>query len=746
MDTQSKPGLEVDSSVGLSGGTQLKMNHRINNNNNNNNSRIPTSSSGLDLIEESQDAASAADAKKIASLKLFDDLSIFDDVDHKMKENLDNELVKTALDQGIDIREYVADVEAELRRVEDFALTDYIKEATNIASLHYQIKSCDNALEVIEDMLQSFRTNLGNISTEIRWLQTQSANMSVKLKNRQAVRSELSQYINELAVPEFMIRQIVECPVTDQVFVEQLHELNHKIGFAKQQAFQDARSAHDVRDVLLKLRVKATAKIRDYLLQKIQQFKKPMTNYQMAQNSMLKFRFFYEFLLNSEREIAKEVRDSYVDTTSKIFYSYFKHYWTRLAKLQFDDLPLKDDLVGTDESSKKSFFTTQPKMKAPVFSLGERGVILQQAHLEGPVLVEHTASQANQKFPFEVLFRSIQWALVDNASREYLFIIDFFMMSGQAAQDLFTQIWGKTMLVMLKQLEEFVSVSYDSIGLFLCIQIVEKYKETLAKRDVPALQPYFEAVQQILSPRLDFVLDLNVQSLRNADPSGFKITSQPHYITRRYAELVAAMIVIKNQGPDNARVTSLIKQMQLEMDSLVMRMAAEFGDRKFQLIFMINNYDAIWSVMQEHMQQEDSRDTEAVKAVLGQRINDFVEQLLSPYFGPMIEFIKHSEVAVDRGQPETVKLDEKKIGSIIRGFNANWKKAMDDINAEVMRTFNNFKQGTNILQTALTHLVQYYHRLHKILSLPQFKNFAVRNELINLHHLMVEVKKYKTSF
>ena len=273
--------------------------------------------------------------------------------------------------------------------------------------------------QVIEDMLQSFRTNLGNISTEIRWLQTQSANMSVKLKNRQAVRSELSQYINELAVPEFMIRQIVESPVTDQVFVEQLHELNHKIGFAKQQAFQDARSAHDVRDVLLKLRVKATAKIRDYLLQKIQQFKKPMTNYQMAQNAMLKFRFFYEFLLNSEREIAKEVRDSYVDTTSKVFYSYFKHYWSRLAKLQFDDLPTRDDLVGTDESSKKSFFATQPKIKSPVFSLGERATILLPANLEGPVLVEHSASQVT----FRVIFR------LNHPINFFLFFCKFFCIS-----------------------------------------------------------------------------------------------------------------------------------------------------------------------------------------------------------------------------------------------------------------------------------------------------------------------------
>jgi hypothetical protein len=131
---------------------------------------------------------------------------------------------------------------------------------------------------------------------------------------------------------------------------------------------------------------------------------------------------------------------------------------------------------------------------------------------------------------------------------------------------------------------------------------------------------------------------------------------------------VAALVVIKNQGPENVRVTALIKQMQLEMDSLIMRMAAEFPDRKFQLIFMINNYDAVWSVMQEHM-QEDSRDTESVKGILAQRINDFVEQLLSPYFGPMIEFIKHSEVSVDRGQPENVKFDEsKQLASVLETF------------------------------------------------------------------------------
>lgn len=49
-------------------------------------------------------------------------------------------------------------------------------------------------------------------------------------------------------------------------------------------------------------------------------------------------------------------------------------------------------------------------------------------------------------------------------------------------------------------------------------------------------------------------------------------------------------------------------------------------------------------------------------------------------------------------------------------------------------------------QGALTQLIQYYHGFHKILNQPTFRSLAVRSELINLHHLMVEVKKHKPNF
>lgn len=36
----------------------------------------------------------------------------------------------------------------------------------------------------------------------------------------------------------------------------------------------------------------------------------------------------------NERTVAKEIRDEYVDTMSKIYYSYFKSYSGRLLKVQ----------------------------------------------------------------------------------------------------------------------------------------------------------------------------------------------------------------------------------------------------------------------------------------------------------------------------------------------------------------------------------------------------------------------------
>ncbi|KAL3280624.1 hypothetical protein HHI36_003861 [Cryptolaemus montrouzieri] len=188
------------------------------------------------------------------------------------EDNVDNKCVQDILNTFKDLREYSHDVEKQLSTVRQETLIDHIAESKNIAHLHKQISSCDDILKRMENMLLSFQSDLGNISSEIVSLQRKSITMSQELSNRQSIRGQLSQFIDDMMVPETLITSIMDLPVTDKEFLSQLQLLNHKLGFVKEQGFKESLSCLDVRDILEKLKIKAMTKIREYLLEQVYKF------------------------------------------------------------------------------------------------------------------------------------------------------------------------------------------------------------------------------------------------------------------------------------------------------------------------------------------------------------------------------------------------------------------------------------------------------------------------------------------
>lgn len=78
--------------------------------------------------------------------------------------------------------------------------------------------------------------------------------------------------------------------------------------------------------------------------------------------------------------------------------------------------------------------------------------------------------------------------------------------------------------------------------------------------------------------------------------SGFFLYAIILQITRRYAEYSAAILGISENFP-NDLVTRLLAELQEEVELFILRMAAIFQQRKEQLIFLINNYDMVLSVL-----------------------------------------------------------------------------------------------------------------------------------------------------
>uniref|UniRef100_A0A673I917 Vacuolar protein sorting-associated protein 52 homolog n=1 Tax=Sinocyclocheilus rhinocerous TaxID=307959 RepID=A0A673I917_9TELE len=632
-------------------------------------------------------------ALNLGDLDITTDELILDEVDIHIQANLEDDLVKEALKTGVDLRQYSKQVETELQRIEQASIKDYIKESQNIASLHNQITACDSILERMEGMLSSFQSDLSSISSEIQTLQQQSVSMNLRLKNRQAVRGQLSQLVDELPL------------ITgSQEFLEQLHALNSKINYAKELRFRETLACSDIQDIVDRLKIKAVSKIRE------QRSRSVPSAILIVDVFLLICRFFYQFLLANERTVAKEIRDEYVDTMSKIYFSYFKSYSGRLLKVQYEDVADKDDLMGVEDTAKKDIlqtagFFSKPSLKSrnTIFTVGQRGAVLSPAELEGPILIPHAAQRGDSRYPYETLFRSQHYALLDNSCREFLFLSDFFMVAGNSALDLFNSIMGKTLSMFLKNLSTYLSDCYDSIAVFLCIHIILRFRAITAKRNIPALDksvPLLNAVTCFLR------------------------------ITRRYAEFSSAIVSI-NQTFPNERTHTLLGQLQVEVENFVLKMAAEFPSRRDQLIFLINNYDMMLGVLMQ---------------LLLARTQEFIEEILSPAFGGMIAFVKESEALMEKGQLDKLRNDEARITQLVRGFSSTWKQSVEALSQDVMRSFTNFKNGTSIIQGALTQLIQYYHGFHKVLSQPAFRSLAVRSELINLHHLMVEVKKHKPNF
>ncbi|TDG46298.1 hypothetical protein AWZ03_007269 [Drosophila navojoa] len=578
-------------------------------------------------------------------------------MDALKEASLDNDEVREILKNTTDLRQYSRQIEKEFKDVENKSIEDYIAESQNIANLHNQINDCDEVLERMENMLMSFQSVLNNISTEITQLQRKSVSMSLQLTNRQSVKAQLSQFIGDMAVSEEMINIIMDTPVTEREFSTQLNVLNHKLSLVKELSFKESKSTSDVSDVLHKLRLKAMSKIRSYLLEQIYKFRKPMTNYQIPQNAMLKHKFFFEFILSNERHVAQEICSEYIDTMGKIYYSYFKSYSTRLSSLKFEESCTKDDLMGIEDNASKGLFakTTSLKHKSTIFTIGKRGDILNQ-QLEAPIIVPH--AQLKNRYTAEALFRSEQYALVDNACREYLFVTEFFMVRNTQAQDLFNQIMGKTLTLMI--------------------------------------------------------------------------------ITRRYAEFSAAIVGISEHFP-NELVSRLLLELQNEVECFILRMAAIFATRKDQLIYLINNYDLVLGVLMEHT-RDNSKEAEAFREQLNARSAEYVDEILAPHFGGIIQFVKEGEQYVEKDQADELRKQERRSLALVASFSANWKKSLEELNREVLLSFPSLLTGSQLLQLALASLVQYYHRFHKLLT-PN-----ARAQLTNIHVVMVEIKKYKSNY
>ncbi|KAL3830370.1 hypothetical protein ACJIZ3_019172 [Penstemon smallii] len=666
-----------------------------------------------------------------------DDVSL-EGLEQELQDCKSDDVVAMILSKGTKLRDYTKDVENNLSQIELDSIEDYIKESDNLVSLHDQIHDCDTILSQMEMLLTGFQAEIGSISSDIKILQEKSMDMGLKLKNRKAAESKLAKFVEDIIVPPRMIDIIVDGEVNEE-YLRTLEVLSKKLKFVEIDTMvKTSKALSDVQPELEKLRQKAVSKVYDFILQKLNALRKPKTNVQILQQSvLLKYKYVVVFLKEHGKDIYLEIRAAYIDTMNKVLSTKIRAYIQALEKLQLD-IATSSDLIGVDTRSTSLFLRGREPLKnrSAVFALGERINILKE--IDESALIPHIAEASSKKYPYEVLFRSLHKLLMDTAASEYLFCDEFF-----GEESMFYEIFAGPFAVIDEHLNTILPNCFDAIGLMLMIRIIYQHQLIMSRRRIPCLDSYLDKVNISLWPRFKMVFDLHLNSLRNANiRTLWEDDVHPHYVMRRYAEFTASLIQL-NVDYGDGQLELNLDRLRMAVDDFLVKLAKLFQKPKLQTVFLINNYDMTIAVLKE-AGPEGGKIQMHFEELLKNNTAIFVEELLVEHFNNLIKFVKtRASEDLSSGSERTITVSE--VEPIVKDFASRWKAAIELMHNDVITSFSNFLCGMEILRAALTQLLLYYTRLSDCMKKISGGS-ALNKDLVSISSIMYEIRKYSRTF
>ncbi|KAL7202661.1 hypothetical protein ACSBR1_034184 [Camellia fascicularis] len=668
-----------------------------------------------------------------------DDISL-EGLGQELEECKNDDVVANILSKGTKLREYTKGVENNLWQVELESIQDYIKESDNLLSLHDQIHDCDSILSQMETLLSGFQAEIGSISSDIKVLQEKSMDMGLKLKNRKVAESKLAKFVEDIIVPPRMIDIIVDGEVNDE-YMRTLENLSKKLKFVEADLMvKTSKALRDVQPELERLRQKAVSKVFEFIVQKLYALRKPKTNIQILQQSvLLKYMYVISFLKEHGKEVYVEVRAAYIDTMNKVLSAHLRAYIQALEKLQLD-IVTSSDMIGVEARSTGLFSRGREPLKnrSAVFALGERINILKE--IDEPALIPHIAEASSRKYPYEVLFRSLHKLLMDTASSEYIFCDDFF-----GEESVFHEIFAGPIAVIDEHFNSILPNCFDAIGLMLMIRIIHHHQLIMSRRRVPCLDSYLDKVNIALWPRFKMVFDMHLSSLRNANVKTlWEDDVHPHYVMRRYAEFTASLIHLNVEYGDGQLELNL-ERLRMAADDLLVKLAKMFPKPKLQTVFLINNYDMTITVLKEAC-PEGGKIQLHFEELLKNHTAVFVEELLVEHFSDLIKFVKtkaFEDPTSDSERPINSTVSE--VEPLVKDFASRWKGAIELMHNDVITSFSNFLCGMEILRAALTQLLLYYTRLSDCIK-RIVGGSTLNKDLVSISSIMYEIRKYSRTF
>ena len=673
----------------------------------------------------------------------LESLSIdIDEVDDDLTAFQQDELVKRALTAGVDLTRYSADIDSQLQAAEQASIDDYVTQSTPLTALHTQLTSCDGILVGMSGLLGKFQDDLGAISAEIESLQRKSKSMSVQLNNRKEAEHRLYQFVHHVYLPESLVHTLLDGEVND-AYMANLFSLHNRILYITRQLAhtsasnsspRHSQSIIDVIPPLLRLKLKSVSRIRLFLLERFHALQKPKTNIQIKQKLLIKYRYCYEFLLLHtdphtlaaqstlsspaapvlDVDVAAEIRQQYQLTLAHIYSHKFRTYLASLTGLLQPSTIDKADLLGSEEGWKGGavggLFASKKSANEITrgFMLSGRDSVLSDS--VDDLIIPHIAERDGKRYTFERLYKSSQQLLMDTATSEYDFIVEFFgermqregdragvtedewmrererekaggaaglggVVSGPTVGEeergreglsatsrdkhLFHSVFQSTIALFIQFLEAHLATNHDVLNVLLLIRVLCQHNLQMQYRRVHALDATFDRMNMMLWPHFKQLFDAHVQSvakLTHIDLPPLKATATPSTLSAQAYQRplfvvtryahLTAALWRLNQPYRDDILLINMRRLRVEVDKLLQRTASRVSLPKMQLVFLINQYQHILTALRKAGLTTGEPELVAWEALCSEQVSLFAESELSEKFGQLLSFVKQTESTI----------------------------------------------------------------------------------------------------
>lgn len=245
------------------------------------------------------------------------------------------------------------------------------------------------------------------------------------------------------------------------------------------------------------------------------------------------------------------------------------------------------------------------------FNLGTRRALLKPP--TQAALSSYLAEESNSTHSLEIPFYHFNLALVDNATAEYSFLMDFFSPhSFHHVSRQFSQIFEPTFDLGQKLTKQLIDGKFDCLGVLLCVRLNQSFAFELQRRKVPAVDSYINGTNMLLWPRFQIIMDSHCDSIRKAtgalsgrataalslmgaDPS--KQSAAPHPLAQRFGQLVQGILALGGESGDDEPVSSSLRRLRTEFEAFVTKFGRGISDAGKRRRFQFNNYSLVLTII-----------------------------------------------------------------------------------------------------------------------------------------------------